>query len=97
MTDHHHPELQVPERDRPTRPQMRTLRRLAQQSGQSFAWPKTKAEASAEITRLSRSGARRRGGEFRRPRTFASDDALRSATAFRDDEITGYGSTARWS
>jgi hypothetical protein len=97
MTDHHHPEFQVPERDRPTRPQMRALRRLAEQTGQTFAWPKTKAEASVEITRLARGRAGRRGGEYHHHPVSNDERAIRTATAIRDDEITGYGSTTRWS
>ena len=95
MTDHHHPESQVPERDRPTRAQLRYLRRLALQTEQSFATPQTKTQASQHIERLQRA-ARTRGGE---PRASASYDVSgrgAEATAFRSDEITGYGATARW-
>ena len=95
MTDHHHPEFQVPERDRPTRAQLRCLRSLAMQAGQSFAMPRTKTEASQEITRL-RSATRARRGEPRGREAYDSSERFSSATAIHDDEITGYGATARW-
>ena len=95
MTDHHHPESQVPERDRPTRAQLRCLRGLAMQTGQSFATPRTKSEASQEITRLQ-TIARRRGGEMANRDAYREDEQLAAATAVRPDEITGYGATARW-
>jgi hypothetical protein len=93
MTDHRHPGSQVPERDRPTRAQLRCLRGLAMQAGQSFANPSTKTQASQEITRL-RNVARQRGGESRTLAGYSVDERL--ATAVRDDEISGYGATARW-
>lgn len=95
MTDHHHPEFQVPERDRPTRAQMRCLRSLALQNGQSFATPRTKTQASQEITRLS-AAARGRRGESAGRCAGERDGGSAYATAVREDEITGYGSTARW-
>ena len=94
MTDHHHPEFPVPERDRPTQPQMRLLRSLAAQTGGTFAYPKTKAEASGEIRRLQ-AHCGRGGGERELPRTPESG-APPSATAYRSDETTGYGAAARW-
>ncbi|HEX8082667.1 MAG TPA: hypothetical protein VF529_00145 [Solirubrobacteraceae bacterium] len=94
MTDHHHPEFQVPERNRPTRAQLHLLRALALRAGQSFAQPATKAQASHEIKRLQR--AARRGGETRAHDACDASSRSGSATAFRDDEITGYGISARW-
>ena len=95
MTDHHHPESQVPERDRPTRAQLRCLRSLAMQTGQTFSMPRTKPQASQEIKRLQRA-ARTRGGETPARSVYDVSDRVPSATGFRNDEITGYGSTARW-
>jgi hypothetical protein len=95
MTEHHHPGFQVPERDRPTRAQLRYLRDLAMQSGQSFTPPKTKAEASDAIRRLKRARTTRRGGDAALRAAYDSDGARRG-TAVRDHEITGYGATARW-
>lgn len=95
MTDHHHPEPQVPERDRPTRAQQRCLRSLALQTGQSFAPPRTKTEASQEITRLQRA-ARNGGGGSAPGGAYGAQERGASATAIREDEISGYGATARW-
>lgn len=84
--------------DKPTAPQLRCLRGLAASRGQTFRGPKTRAEASAEITRLK---ATRPESRLDRAveRAEAGRDALsnrRDAAAFRDDEIAGYGSDARW-
>ncbi len=96
MTDHRNPESQVPERDRPTRAQLRCLRALAAQTAQSFATPRTKSAASQEIQRLKRAARTRPGrGELSASRTY--DRCAVYAPAIRDDETTGYGSTARWS
>ncbi len=95
MTDHHHPEFQVPERDRPTRAQLRRLRSLAMQTGQTFAPPRTKTQASQEIQRLQRA-TRTRGGSSLTRTASEIDARATSATAIRDDEVTGYGATARW-
>jgi hypothetical protein len=93
MTDHHHPESQVPERDRPTPRQLRLLRSLALQTGQSFATPRTKTQASQEIRRLQRAS---RGGERQTPTASDVSDRLPNAAAYRNHEVTGYGITARW-
>jgi hypothetical protein len=95
MNDHTHPESQVPERDRPTRAQLRCLRGLAGQLDQTFATPRTKAEASRQITRLQRA-TRGLSSETRVESTYPSEERSGIATAIRDDEITGYGATARW-
>jgi hypothetical protein len=96
--NHHHPEAQMP--DSPTHKQMNYLRTLAQRTGQTFATPRTKAEASSEIRRMraiqpgrtARSDARREAKDV----VTAIHADLGDATAFRDHETTGYGSTARW-
>lgn len=93
MPDHHHPESPVPERDRPTRKQLRYLRSLAMQCGQSFASPRTNTQASEEIRRLERAARSRRGAP--RERAFNAHTGA-GATSIRNDEITGYGATARW-
>jgi len=81
----------------PTAKQLRHLRSLAAQRGESFAYPHTAAEASAEIARLK---GRRRGSYTERRierRQVSRDMAARGdAAAVRDSEITGYGSSARW-
>jgi hypothetical protein len=81
----------------PTDKQLRYLRNLALQRGESFAYPATAAQASAEIERLK---ARKRGSyvERRIEREQVSREmaARGGAAAVRDSEIVGYGSSAHW-
>lgn len=81
----------------PSAKQLRYLRNLALQRGESFAYPQSFAQADSEIERLL---GRRRGSyvERRIEREQVSRDmAVRGgAAAVRDDEIVGYGSSARW-
>jgi hypothetical protein len=81
----------------PSDKQMRYLRNLASQRGESFTYPATAAQASAEIERLK---DRRRGSyvERRIERQQVSRDLAFSgdAASVRGTEITGYGSSARW-
>lgn len=81
----------------PTSKQLRYLRNLAEQCGESFAYPRTVAEASAEIERLK--GRRRDSyADRRRERLQVSREMAerRDASSVRDTEIVGYGSSARW-
>jgi hypothetical protein len=83
--------------DKPTAKQLQTLRSLALSRGQTFSYPKTRAQASAEIRRLLRSR-----GQSALDREIEADElqrvsAPREATAIREDEILGHGSSARWS
>jgi hypothetical protein len=77
--------------------QLRYLRNLALQRGESFAYPATSAEASAEIERLR---FRRPDGpaDRRRDRLGVSRGLAQrgDAAAVRDFEIVGYGSSAHW-
>ena len=83
---------------KPTTKQLRYLRDLATTRGQTFRYPTTRAEASAEIRRLraNRPDSRlqraieRRDGERAVPREHLD------ATAVRPEEIRGYGSHAHW-
>jgi len=81
----------------PSDKQMRYLRNLAMQRGESFAYPQSFAQADREIERLK---GRRRGSyvERRIEREQVSRDLAFSgdAAAVRGTEITGYGSSARW-
>jgi hypothetical protein len=82
---------------KPAYKQLRELRRLAEATGTTFTPPRTRAEASRAITAL-----RGRRQTFRNERHLETDDvvcALRGgmlATSPRDDEIVGFGSSARW-
>lgn len=81
----------------PSAKQLRYLRNLALQRGESFTYPATAAQASAEIDRLKR---RKRGSHVERriERKQVRLDLARSgdAAAVRGSEIVGYGSSARW-
>lgn len=83
---------------KPTLKQLRLLRELALERGESFAMPTTRAQASSEISRL-RSRKRTSYADVRRER-FDISRALATerggATAIRLTEVTGYGSSARW-
>jgi hypothetical protein len=88
---------------KPTNKQLTLLRRLAVQTGTSFAYPATKCDASREINRLmdlARSSDRNlEFATMRRERRDISTgltERPRDATAIRDDEVTGWGSSAHW-
>lgn len=78
---------------------MRTLRKLALNAGQTFAYPRTRAEASREIERLIAAGDDGRVAKnLDRDGLLEAADAVRStAAAIRDEEISGYGASATWS
>jgi hypothetical protein len=82
---------------KPTRPQLRYLRRLAERSGTTFSPPRTFAEAAREIDQLKQ---RSRSARFERQadrhavsRGLAKEQP---ASSVRDDEIQGYGARAGW-
>jgi transcription elongation GreA/GreB family factor len=77
--------------------QLRYLRNLACQRGESFSYPQSRSQASAEIERLK--GRRRESLIERRIEQLQVSTeiaALGDAAAIKDDEVTGYGSSARW-
>jgi hypothetical protein len=82
---------------RPTARQLRYLRQLAEQTGTTFTTPATRRQASQQIERLkqrSRSaGFERRDDRKAVSRGLAQDQP---ASSVRDDEISGYGSSATW-
>jgi hypothetical protein len=81
----------------PSAKQLRYLRGLAEQRGETFAYPRSAAEASAEIERLK---GRRPGSahERRDERLQVSREMARrgDAATVREFEVEGYGSSARW-
>jgi hypothetical protein len=85
--------------DKPaTSKQLRRLRTLADRTGGTFTYPRTCAEASAEITRLE--GRRQTPAADRRREIRAvRDDMSRrgDSSSVRLEELAGYGSTAGWS
>jgi hypothetical protein len=81
---------------RPTPKQLAYLRTLAQRTGQTFAYPQTAAQAGAEINRLLNVNPSTRI-EQRLDRHAVSQglqERPHDATRIREDETTGYGSTA---
>jgi hypothetical protein len=83
---------------KPTAGQLAYLKDLAAQRGQSFAYPATFAEASREIARLRRTRRTPRADVARERRQIADDMATRRGddAHVRENEITGFGSSARW-
>src|SRR4051794_38373735 len=86
--------------DGPTAKQLQLLRRLANASGQTFTWPASKAQASAEIRRLAATVSATPVEQLLERRT--EPERLRDtlppqdAAAVAADEVTGYGAHARW-
>jgi hypothetical protein len=83
---------------RPTTKQLAFLRSLAQRTGETFTYPRTRAEASDEIARmLGRPRSTRVERDLDR-REIADAMATRpdDAVRVRDDEVDGHGSSARW-
>ena len=83
---------------KPTPKQLAYLRSLAEQTATTFAYPATKAQASVEIQRLKAIPRSRCGDAQRERRAVQRDIANRpdDATAIRDRDVRGYGSSARW-
>jgi hypothetical protein len=83
--------------DRPTQRQLAYLRTLATRAGQTFSYPQTKAQASAEIRRLKdavETGWSVDEVENERDARRANDDL---PFAIHDFEVEGYGASATWS
>ena len=84
--------------DRPTPRQLRYLRTLTVQTGQTFTTPHTRRQASAEIARLRQAGTDRTGDIACERAQITRDlhERPRDAVRFRPDEVSGYGSSATW-
>jgi hypothetical protein len=100
--DHHHEEVSMTSTpnlvDRPTRRQLAYLRSLAARTGRTFAYPRTRRQASSEIQRLEQAQASTRA-ERSIERKDVADAIARGpedAAAVRPDEVVGFGSTATW-
>jgi hypothetical protein len=83
---------------KPSAKQLRYLRNLAEQRGETFVYPHSVAEASEQIERLKK---RRRSSldERRIERHQLLDEMAergRDQASVSDSEIVGYGSSARW-
>lgn len=83
---------------KPTPKQLAYLRGLAEKTGTTFAYPQTRAEASAEIKRLQHHKRSAPGDARRERRDVQRDLQTRpdDATAVRASHVRGYGSSARW-
>ncbi len=84
--------------DRPTPRQLRYLRTLTVQTGQTFTTPHTRRQASAEIRRLRQAGTDHTGDIARERDQITRDlhKRPRDAVRFGTDEVSGYGSSATW-
>jgi len=82
---------------KPTRPQLRYLRQLAEQTGTSFTPPATRRQASEEIERLKQRSRSARH-ERREDRQAISRGLVEQqpASSVRPEEIDRYGGHARW-
>ena len=95
MLDPNHPEEAV----EPTAKQLAFLRALVQRIGETFTYPRTRAEASSEIRRLQQRRPSSRVERFldRRDVTRDMHTGAGDAARFGDDEVQGYGSNCQWS
>ena len=83
--------------NQPTPRQLKYLRALAERSGTTFASPGTRGEASHEIRRLEALPALTRSERRHERRTLDSDrERLQPSSTIKPEEVTGYGSHARW-
>ena len=85
--------------DRPTVKQLAYLRALADRAGQTFAYPRTARQASAEIRRLRAQKPSGRVERVLERREIADAIARGPQDAARvdvDRDVTGFGSTATW-
>jgi hypothetical protein len=104
VLDPSHQEDRMSPTDKPTAKQLSYLRQLAARVGQSFAYPQTRAQASAEIRRLrsaqrGRDAALDRQAERRERSAVQRDLQERASDATRvepDYEVAGYGANATW-
>ena len=83
---------------KPTTRQLSYLRSLANRTGQTFTYPKTRQQASTEINRLKHTGPSSRT-EVRIERKLIADQIAAGpvdAARVREHEVSGHGSTATW-
>ena len=84
--------------DKPTTAQLNYLRSLANRAGQTFTYPETRSEASAEITRLKAAppSSRLEVGIERKQIADQIAAGPEDGTRVRDSEVVGHGPTATW-
>lgn len=91
-------------RNKPSTSQIELLENLAASTGAQFTTPKTKREARTEIQRLQEiaeiSDYRHIDGDLDRSAQSRNDrdcsGAVGNFAGIREDEVTGYGSSAQW-
>jgi hypothetical protein len=90
------PEVNMP--DKPASPkQLSYLKALAARTGQTFTWPNTSRQASAEIARLERTRRSTRAERaIERLDDRSAREAGEDAVAIHGFEVVGYGSDCRW-
>jgi hypothetical protein len=83
---------------KPTSRQLAYLKSLADRSGQTFTYPQTSRQASAEINRLTHTQPSTRTERYVERKLIADQIATGplDAARVRDDEIHGRGSSATW-
>jgi hypothetical protein len=83
---------------KPTSRQLSYLRSLANRTGQTFTYPQTSRQASAEINRLKHTRPSSRTERYVERKLIADQIATGplDAAQVRDDEISGHGSSATW-
>jgi hypothetical protein len=83
---------------KPTSRQLSYLKSLADRTGQTFTYPKTSRQASAEINRLKHAKPSSRTERYVERKLIADQIATGplDAARVRDDEIHGRGSSATW-
>ena len=84
--------------DQPTPKQLAYLRSLAEPMGQTFAYPRTRGQASREIRRLKNTQPSSRVERSIERKEIADAIARGPEDAARvgPGEVTGFGSTATW-
>ena len=83
---------------KPTSRQFAYLKNLANRTGQTFTYPQTRRQASAEINRLEHTQPSSRTERYVERKLIADQIATGplDAARVRDDEISGRGSSATW-
>jgi hypothetical protein len=82
----------------PSTKQLAYLKALAQRTGQTFTWPQSRSQASAEIARLKRTTPSTRvERRLEQIDDRAAHEATEDAAAVQGFEVVGYGSNCRWS
>jgi hypothetical protein len=84
---------------KPTQKQLAYLKSLADSTGTTFTYPKTSAQASAQIRRIKarpRSSAGERTRERRDVQRDLAERPQDAAAVRAGRDVRGYGSSARW-